>query len=109
MICMHSIGVIGDYDSICGFSAVGFHIFPVESAQQAGEELKRLANSGYGIIYITEPFMDALPSDCALYDGKAIPCIVPVPACTGVTGFGISRLKRYVEQAVGSDIIFDKD
>jgi len=103
---MYSIGVIGDYDSICGFSAVGFNIFPVESAEQARKELKTLANSGYGIIYITEPYMEELAADCAVYNDKAKSCMIPIPACTGVTGFGESRLKHFVEQAVGSDIIF---
>jgi len=104
---MYKIGVIGDYDSICGFSAAGFNIFPVDSAEQAGKELKTLTSSGYGIIFITEPYMEELLSDCVVYNDKATPCIVPIPACTGVAGFGESRLKYYVEQAVGSDIIFN--
>ena len=104
---MYNIGVIGDYDSICGFSAVGFSIFPVESVEQARKELRTLAGNGYGIIYITEPYMEELQSDCAVYSEQPLPCIVPVPACTGVTGFGESRLRHFVKQAVGSDIIFD--
>ena len=103
---MCSIGVIGDYDSICGFSAVGFDIFPADSAEQARKKLKALAGSGYGVIYITEPFMQELAADCALYDEQPVPCVIPIPACTGVTGLGESRLKRCVERAVGSDIIF---
>ena len=106
MITMYNIGVIGDYDSICGFSAVGFTIFPVESAEQARKELKTLAGGGYGIIYITEPFMEEIQSECARYSEQAAPCIIPIPSCSGVTGFGESRLKHFVEQAVGSDIIF---
>jgi V/A-type H+-transporting ATPase subunit F len=106
---MYNIGVIGDYDSICGFSAVGFSIFPVESVEQAAKELKALAGSGYGIIYMTEPLMEKLQAECALYDGQPTPCIVPIPAYTGGTGFGESRLKRFVEQAVGSDIIFNDE
>ena len=106
---MYKIGVIGDYDSICGFAAVGFDIFPVKSTEQAGKELKMMANSGYGIIYITEPYMEELQKDCAVYDESPTPCIVPIPSCTGVKGFGEARLKRFVEQAVGSDIIFTSD
>ena len=106
---MYSIGVIGDYDSICGFSAVGFNIFPVESAEQAKKELRKLAGDGYGIIYITEPYMEELQADCARYNEQAAPCIIPIPAYTGLTGFGESRLRRFVEQAVGSDIIFDDE
>ena len=104
---MYSIGVIGDYDSICGFSALGLDIFPVESAEQARKELKTLAGGKYGIIYITEPLAEQLKPECERYRDEAIPSIVPIPACTGVTGFGRAQLKSYVEQAVGSDIIFN--
>jgi V/A-type H+-transporting ATPase subunit F len=103
---MYNIGVIGDYDSICGFSAMGFSIFPVTSVEQARKELKTLASSEFGIIYITEPLMEQLESDCADYRAKVTPCIIPIPACIGITGFGESRLRHCVEQAVGSDIIF---
>jgi len=106
VICIN-IGVIGDYDSICGFSAVGFHIFPVESAEQAKKALRKLANGGYGIIYMTEPVMEELDADCARYGEQPSPCIIPIPACTGMTGFGESRLRHFVEQAIGSDIIFE--
>ena len=106
MIPMYDIGVIGDYDSICGFSAVGFKIFPVESVQQAKKELKRLADSGYGVIYMTEFYMENLQPDCEKYDEHTVPCIIPIPAFSGVTGFGESRLKRCVEKAVGSDIVY---
>ena len=107
MTRMYSIGVIGDYDSICGFSAVGFDIFPAESAAQAGKSLRTLANGDYGIIYITEPYFKALEKDCSRYSMDAMPCIIPIPASTGATGFAESRLRRAVEQAVGSDIVFE--
>jgi len=103
---MYKIGVIGDYDSICGFAAMGFDIVSVDSVEQAGNEMKNLTSGGYGILFITEPYMEALAFDCAVYNESALLCIIPIPASTGVTGFGESRLKRFVEQAVGSDIIF---
>lgn len=106
VIYMYNIGVIGEYDSICGFSAVGFSIFPVESAEQARKTLKTLADQAYGIIYITEPFMEELKEDCARYDERPTPCIIPIPAFTGLTGFAEGRLRQCVERAVGSDIIF---
>lgn len=103
---MYDIGVIGDYDSICGFSAVGFHIFPVESVEQAREELQKAVKNDYGIIYITEPYMEKLWEDCVRYNEQVTPCIIPISSSTGVTGFGESLLSDYVKKAVGSDIIF---
>lgn len=109
VICMYSIGVIGDYDSICGFAALGLDIYPIESAEQAEKVLKMLAGGEYGIIYITEPIMEQLKNQCARYNDEAVPAIIPIPACTGITGFGKAQLKSCVEQAVGSDIIFNED
>ena len=109
MIYMYNIGVIGDYDSICGFSALGFDIFPVESAEQAKKDLKSLTSGKYGIIYITEPIMEQLSHDCASFIDEPTPAIVPIPSCTGITGFGKSVLKSCVERAVGSDIIFNDE
>ena len=50
---MYKIAVMGDYDSIYGFAALGLDTFPVTS-QEAGEKLHQLAAQEYGIIYITE-------------------------------------------------------
>ena len=104
MIHLYKIGVIGNYESICGFSAVGFDIFPAETVQQAKKDLKMLAENGFGVIFIMEHYMEELRSDCEGYNEQTTPCIVPIPAYTGVTGFGELRLKRCVEKAVGSDI-----
>ncbi|MCL2013460.1 MAG: V-type ATP synthase subunit F [Oscillospiraceae bacterium] len=103
---MCSIGVIGDYDSICGFSALGLDIFPAENIEDAGRELKSLVSRGYGIIYITEIYMQQLALECEHYREAQTPSIVPIPSCTGVIGVGKALLKKCVEQAVGSDIIF---
>jgi len=106
---MYNVGVIGDYDSICGFSALGFDIFPVDALEQARKTLKALANGKYGIIYITEPLMEQMKADCGVYDDEPTPAIVPIPSCTGITGFGKGILKDCVERAVGSDIIFNEE
>ena len=50
---MYKIAVMGDYDSIYGFAALGLDTFPVTPAE-AGERLHQLVADGYGIIYITE-------------------------------------------------------
>ena len=39
---------------------------------------------------------------------KALPAIIPVPGSTGATGYGLKRIGKMVEQAVGSDIFGDQ-
>lgn len=36
-----------------------------------------------------------------------MPAVIPIPGVHGNTGYGIDMVKRSVEQAVGSDIIFN--
>ena len=45
---MYKIAVMGDYDSIYGFAALGLDTFPVTPAE-AGERLHQLVAYGYGI------------------------------------------------------------
>ena len=51
---MYKIAVMGDYDSIYGFAALGLDIYPAANRKEAEEKLESLAGKGYGIIYITE-------------------------------------------------------
>ena len=45
MIYMYKIAVIGDYESICGFAALGLDIYGVNDLEEAEITLKRLAES----------------------------------------------------------------
>jgi V/A-type H+-transporting ATPase subunit F len=40
------------------------------------------------------------------YKEQLLPAIILIPGISGNTGEGVSGVKRSVEQAVGSDIIF---
>ena len=43
------------------------------------------------------------------YRSQRLPAIILIPGVSGNTGRGIAGVKRSVEQAVGSDIIFGND
>ncbi|MDL2237523.1 V-type ATP synthase subunit F [Christensenellaceae bacterium OttesenSCG-928-K19] len=103
---MYRIGVIGDYDSICGFSALGMDIFPVDDTEQARKKLRELDNDEYGIVYITEPLIENMPDEYERFKIKTVPAVIPIPSTTGSGGFALTTIRNYVKQAVGSDIIF---
>lgn len=103
---MHRIGVIGDFDSICGFLALGLDVFPVKSVKEAEKTLRKLCAEKYGIVYITEPLMQQMQEACEKIKDDILPAVIPIPTGAGATGFGQERLREYVKQAVGSDIIF---
>ena len=103
---MYKIAVVGDYDSIYGFATLGLDIFPVTSRKEAEEKLEHLAASKYGIIYITEKLAAELTHEIEKYQEQVTPAIIQIPGIAGNTGAGVAGVKKSVEQAVGSDIIF---
>ncbi len=103
---MYKIAVLGDYDSIYGFATLGLDTFPVNTREEAAEELSTLASGGYGIIYITENWAAELKHEIERYQEQISPAIIQIPGIAGNTGAGIAGVKKSVEVAVGSDILF---
>lgn len=103
---MYKIAVLGDYDSIYGFATLGLDTFPVATQEEAGTRLHQLAGQGYGIIYITEAMAAELKHDIMRYQDQLLPAIIQIPGISGNTGDGVRGVKKSVEQAVGSDILF---
>lgn len=103
---MYKIAVLGDYDSIYGFATLGLDTFPVSTRDEATETLAKLAGGGYGIIYITEAWAAELKHEISRYQEQLTPAIIQIPGISGNTGAGITGVKKSVEVAVGSDILF---
>ncbi len=106
---MYKIGVIGDSASVLGFMAIGFGVFPVESAEEARKTLVRLANEDYAILYITENFAMECEDTIARYKDTPLPAVITIPGKDGARGYGLANIKRSVERAVGADILFKED
>ena len=106
---MYKIAVMGDYDSIYGFAALGLTTFPVTAGEEAARTLQQIAESGYGIIYMTEELAADMKKEIARYADRLMPAIILIPGVKGNTGEGVQGVKNSVEQAVGSDILFGGD
>ncbi len=104
---MYKIAVMGDRDSIYGMAALGLDIFPVTDLEEGAHLMRQLAEGEYAVIYITEALQAGLAHEIARYAGQQLPAIIPIPGVSGNTGAGIANVKKLVEQAVGSDIIFN--
>ena len=102
---MYRIAAIGDKNSIYGFASLGITIFPVESSTDAVKTLRKLAETGYGVIYITENIASQIQSEINRYNDEALPAIIPIPGVYGNTGLGMEQVSSFVERAVGSDIV----
>ncbi len=104
---MYKIAVLGDRDSIYGFAALGLDTYPVNEKEEAAKLLKTLAEGTYAVIYITESLQAQLESEIERYVSDYLPAIIPIPGVSGNTGKGMHYVKKSVERAVGSDIIFN--
>ena len=102
---MYKIAVIGEYDSIYGFAALGLDTFPVSDPDEAKQKLHKLAEGAYAVIYITEALAAVLEHEVEKYREEILPAIIQIPGVSG-TGAGVAGVKKSVEQAVGSDILF---
>ena len=104
---MYKLAVMGDYDSIYGFAALGLATFPVEAPEEGAAQLKRLAADDYAVVYVTESVAAGLQEEISEYREQLKPAVILIPGVSGNTGAGIAQVKKSVEQAVGSDIIFN--
>lgn len=106
---MYKIAVVGDYDSIYGFATLGLSICPVQNREEAEAKIRQLASGKYGIIYITEAVAAQLIDVIEEYKERTMPAIIQIPGVSGNTGAGVEGVKKTVEQAVGSDILFSQE
>ena len=106
---MYKIAVMGDYDSIYGFATLGLDTFPVDDPEYGVTLLIRLAEDNYAVIYMTEALASDLNKEIDRYREVMKPAIILIPGISGNTGAGIAGVKKSVEQAVGSDILFNEE
>lgn len=106
---MYRVAVLGAYDSIYGFATLGLDTFPVSNPQEGEMKLKNLASGDYAVIYITEELAQSLEHEIRKYREQVLPSIILIPGVAGNTGEGIAGVKKSVEQAIGSDILFGEE
>ena len=101
---MYKVAVVGDYDSIYGFAALGLETFPVSDVKET--VFLELASGSYAVIYITEAAAAGIETAIDRYREQPLPSVILIPGISGNTGKGVESVKHSVEQAVGSDILF---
>ncbi len=105
---MYRVGVIGDKDSVLGFTAIGFEAFPAENPEQAERLLRELSEKDFAVLYLTEQYAAALESVLVQFRSRRFPAIIPIPGVQGGLGIGMAGVKQCVEKAVGADILFNE-
>lgn len=106
---MYKVAVLGDKESILGFSAIGFNIYPAYNKDEAKEIIHNLEAQEYGIIYITEKLSLLIEDEIEKYRKKHIPTIITIPGVLGSMHIGAEKVKEYARKAVGIDIVFKEE
>lgn len=105
---LNRIAVVGDKDSVLAFKAIGLDVFNVPSEAEAKDTIKNLAKD-YKVIFITVKLAQPLEHMLVKYKSRPYPVIVPIPSAEGSNGFGMQGIKRDIEKAIGSDILFKEE
>ena len=98
---MYKAAVIGDYDSIYGFSSAGMDIIPVRSDAECAEAFAKILKGGYGVVFVTENYAPAIENLIT----QPIPAVMFIPSADGKSGYAADELHRMTEKAVGADIL----
>ena len=101
----YGIAVIGDWESVLGFRALGLDTYPVTSVEEAKEKVRELAKTDCAVIYLTEQLAKDMDDVISRYKDELQPAIILIPGREGPLGLGQTALKAAVERAVGSDIL----
>lgn len=101
----YKIGIIGSHDIILPFRMIGFDIFPAYQEQEAINTLRKLAQSDYGVIYITEDIASMILDTIRHYDSQVVPAIILLPTHKQGLNLGLKRIEDNVEKAVGHNIL----
>ncbi len=103
---MYKIAVVGDKESILGFSAIGMDIYSAYEEQEIKKLIPKLIEENYAIIYITENVSIKAKKYLEKLQTNKIPAIITIPGNTGSTQYGEKRIKDMVQKAVGIEINF---
>jgi V/A-type H+-transporting ATPase subunit F len=102
---MYKIAVMGDFESVMGFKALGLDVFAASEPAEAVSLLARLKSENYAIIYITEDLAQHMGEAIARFKDDPLPAIILIPGKSGPLGLGAAQIKDSIERAVGADII----
>ena len=105
MAVSYRIAVIGDWESVMGFRALGLDANPASSPEEAREIIQKLAREDCAVIYLTEQLAVKLEDVIARYKDALRPAIILIPGKEGSLGIGKRSIQSAIERAVGADIL----
>ncbi len=103
-----NMAAVGSYDTVLPFQAVGVRPFPLAAVGETAALLSRLAQEGYGVVFVEEQYYIAQAETIDGLNQEYETSIVPIPGIRGSIGVGLNAVRTSVERAVGMDIFAEK-
>jgi len=102
---MSKVAIVGDKTSVLGFKALGLDAYPLVRAEDGLDIWDQIREQDYGVIFVTEPVYEVMEDLFKEVAEQVSPAVVVIPATTGGTGFGMEKIRKIIERAVGADIL----
>ncbi len=103
------VGVIGDWESIAAFCALGLSIAEVSTADEADAVLNAWAEEGYAVIFVTEALAEVMSDSLADWRFRYLPAVIVIPSA-GIEPFlGRHELRTAIRKATGIDLIGQRE
>jgi len=106
---MYKIALLGDRDSLLGFQLLGISIFEIFNKEEAIKTLNNLIKESFAVIFITEEVANQILEVIEELQKKPLISITISPSKIESKNLGINLLRKNVEKAIGTDIIFKKE
>ena len=105
MAVTYQIAVVGDWESVMGFRALGLDTYPVTSVEEARKTVHDLAKTSCAVIYLTEQLAREMEDVLSRYKDELRPAIILIPGRAGSLGIGKDNIQKAIERAVGAGIL----
>jgi V/A-type H+-transporting ATPase subunit F len=99
------IGILGNKEVTMGFKNLGIEVVVFDNEKSFQDNLETIKKQDFGIVFITEDLADGSEEIINKADRDVTPAFIVIPGIKGSSGIGIKKLKKTIEQAIGSDIL----
>lgn len=99
------IGILGNKEVTMGFKNLGIEIVGFDNTKSFQDNLEIIKKQDFGIVFITEDLAFGNEEVINKADQDVTPAFIIIPGIKGSQKVGIKKLKKTIEQAIGSDIL----
>lgn len=108
-ILMSNIAIIGEKEIIIGFNLIGLKSFPVIDSAEAKLALEECSHRNYQVVFITDDIAQLITEEIEKYQKISPMSICILPNRIKDSELSMKLLRKNVEKAVGTDILFRKE